>query len=312
MNFENLEALFLLAILPGLYFLYLKYNKDRKSASIKFSSLHLVKKSVGSQSRKHIPFVFLMVSVALIVIGLTDPQLPTQSISNGANVVIVLDGSESMIADDYSPTRFDAAKSAIGNLVTKLNDGDSAGIVLFGSGANTASYLSPYKEKTLQSLNSISEPQGATALGDGIVLGVDMASSNPERNGVLIVLSDGIHNSGFSTPAQSIEYAKKFNIRIHAIGMGSQEPVFVKNDVYGQPQFATLDENTLQNAAQQTGGKYFKSIDETTLNEIFSLISQDIRTKIEYESFALWFFVAALILIVISAYVVYGKLRIIT
>ena len=312
MNFENLEALFLLAILPGLYFLYHKYNKDRKSLSIKFSSLHLVKKSVGSQSRKHIPFVFLTVSVALIVIGLTDPQLPTQSISNGANVVIVLDGSESMIANDYSPTRFNAAKSAIGNLVTKLNDGDSTGIVLFGSGANTASYLSPYKEKTIQSLNSISEPHGATALGDGIVLGVDMASSNPERNGVLIVLSDGTHNSGFSTPAQSIEYAKKFNIRIHAIGMGSQESVFIKNDVYGQPQFATLDEKTLQNASQQTGGKYFKSIDEATLNEIFSLISQDIRTKTEYESFALWFFISALILIVISAYVVYGKLKIIT
>ena len=312
MNFENLEALFLLALLPGLYFLYHKYNKDRKSLSIKFSSLHLVKKSVGSQSRKHIPFVFLTISVALIVIGLTDPQLPTQSISNGANVVIVLDGSESMIANDYSPTRFNAAKSAIGNLVTKLNDGDSTGIVLFGSGANTASYLSPYKEKTIQSLNSISEPHGATALGDGIVLGVDMASSNPERNGVLIVLSDGTHNSGFSTPAQSIEYAKKFNIRIHAIGMGSQEPVFIKNDVYGQPQFATLDEKTLQNASQQTGGKYFKSIDEATLNEIFSLISQDIRTQTEYESFALWFFISALILIVISAYVVYGKLKIIT
>ena len=111
-HFEYLYALFLLLIIPGLYALYGKYNSEKKDSIMKFSSLKIVKKSVMGKNflRKHLPFVLMMGILGLAIIGLANPQIPTLSVENGINLSIVLDGSESMAATDYEPTRLDAAK----------------------------------------------------------------------------------------------------------------------------------------------------------------------------------------------------------
>ena len=103
-----------LFILPGFYFLYRFYTKTKKSNSLKFSNLELVKKSASSQSqfRKHLPFILILIAVGLIIIGLADPRIPLENIKEGVNVVLVLDGSGSMAATDYPPTRLEAAKDA--------------------------------------------------------------------------------------------------------------------------------------------------------------------------------------------------------
>jgi Uncharacterized conserved protein (some members contain a von Willebrand factor type A (vWA) domain) len=89
--------------------------------------------------------------LGLTIIGLANPQIPTLSVEKSINLSIVLDGSESMAASDYTPTRLDAAKGAISNLVTKIGSQNNVGVVLFESGATTISYLSPDKEKTSNS-----------------------------------------------------------------------------------------------------------------------------------------------------------------
>ncbi len=312
-QFEFLYALLLLLIIPGLYFLYSKYNNEKKESILKFSSLKIIKKSVMGKNffRKHLPFILMMDILGLIIIGLANPQIPTLSLEKGINLSIVLDGSESMAAADYKPTRLDAAKGAISELVTKIGPQNNVGIVIFESGATTISYLTPDKDKIINAISSIEQGQGATAIGDGLSLGIDMASSIPDKKGVIILLSDGVHNSGLVSPEEAISYAKMNQVQIHTIGLGSVEPVYLRDDVYGDPQYAELDEDTLVAIAQETNGNYFKSLDEQTLNEIFVILSSNLEYEIEYSTIRDWFMAAAIGLLLIDAYIIYGRYRIV-
>lgn len=312
-QFEYLYALFLLLIIPGLYFLYSKYNSEKKESILKFSSLKLVKKSIMGKNfiRKHLPFILMMGILGLAIVGLANPQIPTLSVEKGINLSIVLDGSESMAATDYKPTRLDSAKGAITQLVEKIGPQNNVGVVLFESGATTISYLTPDKEKTVNAVSSIQQGQGATAIGDGLALGIDMVSSIPDRKSVIILLSDGVHNSGLISPQEAIDYAKMNNVQIHTIGLGSSEPVFLRDDIYGEPQYAELDEQTLVTIAQETNGDYFKSLDEKTLNEIFVSLSSNLEYEMEYSTLRDWFIAAAIGLLLIDAYIIYGRYRIV-
>ena len=312
-HFEFLYALLLLLVIPGLYILYSKYNSEKKESILKFSSLKIIKKSVIGKNflRKHLPFVLMMSILGLAIVGLANPQIPTLSVEKGINLSIVLDGSESMAATDYSPTRLAAAKDAISNLVSKIGPQNNVGVILFESGATTISYLSPDKEKTVNAIASIDQGQGATAIGDGLALGIDMASSIPDKRGVVILLSDGVHNSGLVTPEEAIEYAKINRVQIYSIGLGSAEPVFLRDDIYGEPQYAELDEDTLVRIAQETGGNYYKSIDEKTLNEIFFTLSSNLEYEMEFSTIRDWFIAAAIGLLLIDAYIIYGRYRIV-
>ena len=312
-QFEYIYALFLLLIIPGFYFLYSKYNSEKKDSILKFSSLKIVKKSIMKKNflRKHLPFILMMGILGLAIVGLANPQIPTLSVEKGINLSIVLDGSESMAASDYTPTRLDAAKNAITNLITKVDSQNNVGIVLFESGATTISYLTPEKEKSINAISSIQQGQGATAIGDGLSLGIDMASSIPDKKGVVILLSDGVHNSGLITPGEAIAYAKMNNIQIHTIGLGSVEPVYLRDDIYGEPQYAELDEETLVTIAQETGGDYYKSLDEQTLNEIFVSLSNNLEYEMEYSTIRDWFIAGAIGLLLFNVYIIYGRYRIV-
>ena len=312
-QFEYLYAMFLLLVIPGIYFLYSKYNAEKKDSILKFSSLKIVKKSILEKNflRKHLPFVLMMGILGLAIVALANPQIPILSVEKGINLSIVLDGSESMAATDYAPTRLDAAKNAISTLITRIGHQNNVGVVLFESGATTISYLSPDKEKSINAISSIEQGQGATAIGDGLALGIDMASSIPDKKGVVILLSDGVHNSGLVTPEEAIEYAKINHISIHTIGLGSIEPVYLRDDIYGEPQYAELDENTLAAIAQETGGNYYKSLDEQTLNEIFVSLSSNLEYEMEYSTIRDWFISAAIGLLLINTYIIYGRYRIV-
>jgi len=312
-QFEFLYALFLLLIIPVLYFLYAKYNTEKKESILKFSSLKIIKKSISGKTifRKHLPFLLMMIILGLIIVGLANPQIPTVSVEKGINLSIVLDGSESMAASDYKPTRLDAAKDAISQMVNKVGPQNNVGVVLFESGATTISYLTPDKEKTIDSISSIQQGQGATAIGDGLALGIDMASSIPDKKGVIVLLSDGVHNSGLVTPQEAIQYAKINGIQIHTIGLGSVEPVYLRDDIYGEPQYAELDEETLIEIANETNGSYFKSLDEQTLNEIFLTLSSNLEYEMEYSTLRDWFMGATIAVLLVDAYIIYGRYRIV-
>jgi len=312
MEFGFINALFLFLLIPILIYIYYKYNSNNKKSILKFSSLKIIKQTNTKNNliRKHIPFVLILVVLSMIIIALANPQIVTMGSAKGINMAIVLDGSESMAASDYEPTRLEAAKKAIISLVTKTSESNNVGVVLFETGAGTISYLTPMKEKTLNSISSIQQSTGATAIGDGLSLGIDMVSSILDKKRVIILLSDGIHNSGLISPQQATQYAILNNVQVHTIGIGSEEPVYLRDDIYGEPQYSELDELTLQEIASSTGGNYFKSLDELTLNKILSELNTDLEYKKELSTIKDWFIGSAIIILLIDIYIIYGKFRI--
>jgi Ca-activated chloride channel family protein len=292
---------------------YHKYNSNKKDSILKFSSIKIIEKAIVKKNtiRKHIPFVLVMVVLSLIIIALANPQTVTIGVEKGVNIGIVLDGSESMAASDYKPTRLEAAKNAVNSLVTKINVKNNVGVVLFETGATTISYLTPIKEKTLDSISLIQQGSGATAIGDGLSLGIDMVSSIPDKKRVIILLSDGIQNSGLVTPQQAIQYALINNVQIHTIGIGSEKPVYLRDDIYGEPQYAELDETTLRDVSGSTGGSYFKSLDEETLNQILLDLSSNMEYEKELSTIRDWFIGSAIAFLLLDMYIIYGKYRIV-
>ena len=312
MEFGFINALFLFLIIPLLIFLYSKYVSNKKESILKFSSLKVIKKTNLKKNsiRIHLPFVLVLIVLSLIILALSNPQLVTVGVEKGINLGIVLDGSESMAANDYKPTRLESAKNAINSLVKKIGDNNNVGVVLFETGAGTISYLTPIKEKTLNGIASIQQGNGATALGDGLSLGIDMVSSILDKKRVIILLSDGIQNSGLVTPDQAIEYAIRNNVQVHTIGIGSNEPTYLRDDIYGEPQYAELDEQTLQDIASSTGGNYFKSLDEQGLNEILLELNTNLEYETELSTIRDWFIGSAIIILLIDIYIIYGRFRI--
>ena len=313
MEFGFINALFLFLLIPLLIFIYHRYNSNKKESILKFSSLKVIKKTDVNKHviRKHLPFLLVIITLSLIIIALANPQIVTAGIQKGINLGIVLDGSESMAASDYKPTRLEAAKNAVNSLVGKTSGKNNVGVVLFETGASTISYLTPVKEKTLNSISLIQQGNGATAIGDGLSLGVDMVSAILDKKRVIILLSDGIQNSGLVSIEQATQYAIINNVQVHTIGIGSEKPVYIRDDIYGEPQYAELDEDTLKNISNSTGGSYFKSLDEQTLNEIVLELSSNIEYETELSTIRDWFIGSAIALLLLNMYIIYGKYRII-
>lgn len=317
MQFDQTQVLILLLAIPVLYALYARYNSKKKDAILKFSSLNVITKAVTGKSfaRKHLPFILLMAAIGTTVIALADLQIPTLQTqtadTRGRNISIVLDGSESMAATDYKPSRFEAAKQSITKLIQASDPRDYVGIVLFETGATTVSYLTHDKQSAINAVMAVKQSSGATAVGDGLALGIDMVRTIPNRDRIVILLSDGVHNSGRTTPEDAIAYAHAANVTVHAVGMGSIEPVFLKDDMFGDPQYAELDEDILVRIAGMTDGTFSKALDENTLDAIFADIKAELKYDIQYQSLRDWFIAASLALLVATAYVIYGRYRIV-
>lgn len=313
-GFSNEIVLMFLALIPGLFYFYKKFLHKKKKAAIQFSNLSYIKSATGNKkisSRDSWLFYMSVGIIFLMIIGFADPHIPLEQTKEGVNVVLVIDVSGSMQAEDYSPSRLEAAKRSAEILLNSLQPNDNAGIVTFETGATTAAYLSPYKERVIQKLQDILPREGNTAIGDGLSLGIDMATSVPNKKKVVILLSDGVNNSGVISPSEAIAFAKTNDIQVYTIGLGSEKRVMLGYDFFGRAQYAELDEATLRAIADNTGGKFFKSIDSGTLDNIYKNISQDIKREQEETSIKDWFFVAALCMFFVQLYTRYGKGRII-
>jgi len=303
-----------LILIPVLAAVYLWMMRQRKVEAIRFSRLAFVKSALGDvkkSKRSHLLFAIALLAIAFIVIGLANPHIPLEQTKEGVNVVLVIDDSGSMQATDYQPTRIEAAKSAGDILIKSLDAKDYAGVVIFESGATTAAYLSPDKDRVREKLASVTARNGQTAIGDGLALAIDMAKSIPNRKNVVILLSDGVNNAGVISPDEAVAFARNAGIQVYTVGMGSSQPVVLGYDWLGNPQYAQVDEATLTSIAEKTGGKYFKSVNDQTLREIYSSLNQQITREKEETSVAGIFFAGALLLLCLELWLRYGRGRII-
>lgn len=301
-----------LAAIPVLCLLYRRAVRERSYAALTFSRVAIAAQAQGSDRlrRPHILFALALLALAFILVGLADPHIPLEGTDEGVSVVLVLDTSGSMQATDYLPTRLEAAKAAAETLLSRLNPEDYAGVVVFESGATSAAYLSPDRDRVIERLQGIRARDGQTALGDGLALGVDMADSIPNRHRVVILLSDGASNAGTFSPAEAAAYACERNVPVYTVGIGSPDPVVAGYDLAGVPEYAVLDEETLRAIARTTGGKYYAAVDEGTLAAIYAGLTDEIPREPKDTSIRAIFFAGALIVLLLEMYLRYGRGRI--
>lgn len=313
-GFESPWTLVFLMTIPLLYYIYIKIIEKKKKDAIAFSNLGFIKSALGDKTkskRNNILFYLLLFVLVFIIIGFANPHIPLRQAKEGVNVVLVLDVSGSMQATDYQPNRLESMKRAAEILIKDLKEKDHVGIITFETGSTTAAYLTPYKEKAIDKLKSISVKDGRTAIGDGLAMGVDMATSIPNKKKVIILLSDGVNNAGVISPGEAVAFAKANNIQVYTVGMGSESKVVLEYDWFGNPQYAEFDPETLKAIAKETGGEYFQSVDDKTLEDIYRNLGKEIKREKEETNIKDWLFLAATLTLLIYIYMRYGKKRII-
>jgi Ca-activated chloride channel family protein len=313
-GFYNPVWLLGLLTIPVFATLYWLVARKKKQEALIFSNIAFARSALGNPQKArhiHILFAIALVVTALLFIGLADPHVALDQTKIGVNVVLAIDDSGSMQASDYPPTRLEAAKSAADLLIRNLEPADYAGVVVFESGATSAAFLSPDKDRVRQKLAAVTPKPGQTAVGDGLALAIDMARSVPNRKCIVILLSDGVNNTGMVTVDEAVAAARAAKVQVFTVGLGAEQPAVIGYDWLGRPQYAELDEATLRSVAEKTGGRYFRSVDDKTLSAIYAGINREIVREPEETRIGDWFIAGALVLVLIEIFLRYGRGRVI-
>ena len=311
-NFEfvNPELFWLLLLLPvvGLWY-FLKRNKQ--TPSLRISSIQGFKTSKNWLAKLR-PLLFLLrlLTLAAIIVAMARPRTvsqTTRTVSNkGIDIVMAIDVSASMLARDLKPNRLEALKNVAAGFI-KDRVTDRIGLVEYAGESYTKTPLTSDKNIVLTSLKSIEYNtiiEGGTAIGSGLATAVNRLKESRAKSKVIILLTDGVNNTGFIDPKIASELAKEFEIKVYTIGLGTngmaQSPIGIRADgsfQYGMQQ-VEIDETLLKEIAKTTGGRYFRATSNTKLAEIYTEINALEKTDIEefkytnytelYRTWALW------------------------
>src|SRR2546423_4034277 len=271
--------------------------RDRRTrfGAFKISSLSLVTPRLPLRARfAGLPFVLECAAALMMIIALARPQRVTRSASNerfGIDIVIALDASGSMAAEDFRPrNRFSVAKELIGQFISRRQD-DRIGIVTFGVRAATRVPIT-YDRDVAQSIlerAKVGENGDGTAIGHAIATSVNRLRTSKSRSRIVILVTDGVNNAGSIDPMTAARLAAKFGIKIYTIGVGSRGPVPVpvkqEDPLTGEvlPTYqivrADIDEDALSSIARVTGGEYFRATDARTMSEVFNRIDRLEKTR---------------------------------
>jgi Ca-activated chloride channel family protein len=293
-EFANPEYLYILIIVPLIagWFWY-KHHKD--NAGLQVSSTESFE--TGSKSLKQYLFpslyVFRILAIALLIIALARPQSTTKrkDVSiEGIDIVMALDVSGSMLAMDLKPDRLEAAKEVAKEFISGRPD-DRFGLVIFSGETFTQCPLTTDHAVIKNLFKDVKSGmlEGRTAIGDGLGTAISRLKDSKAVSKVIILLTDGVNNSGSLDPLSSAEIAKVYGIRIYTIGVGTvgnapypvQTP-FGKDIQYMEVQ---IDEALLEQVAEMTEGRYFRATSNKKLREIYDEIDKLEKSKIDVNEF---------------------------
>ena len=247
---------------------------------------------------KHLMFAVQLAALGCLIVILCRPQSHDSwatSDVEGTDIMVALDVSTSMLAKDFTPNRLEAAKDVATRFVTG-RDHDNIGLVLF-AGESFMQVPMTMDNATLvnaiQGVNvSLGYIEDGTAIGDGIATAINRIKDGKAVSKSIILLTDGSNNTGVVAPLTAAEIAKRFDIKIYTIGVGSNgsAPYPVAIDYAGNIQYQTMpvviDEATLQQIANTTGGKYFRATSKGTLASIFKEIDTLEKTHMDVQRFS--------------------------
>ena len=295
MQFASPYFLWLLAVIP-LMVVYYVWRTRQGGASIQVSTIDGVAEAPRTVRYylRHLPFALRCAAVALLIVALARPQSVDEgSTSNteGIDIVLAIDISTSMLAQDLQPDRIQAAKQVAGNFITD-RPGDRIGLVAFAGEAFTQSPLTT-DQGTLQTLLGRLRSgvvEDGTAIGNGLATAINRLRESDAKSKVIILLTDGVNNRGEIAPVMAAEIAKEQGIRVYTIGVGSRGTAPTPAiDMFGNMTFVQakveIDEKTLQEIADATGGRYFRATDNEKLRAIYDEINRLEKSKVEVADF---------------------------
>ena len=295
MTFHNPEYLFLLLALIPMIGWYV-WEVRKSDASIQISSIKKMKdmpKTMRLRMR-HLPFILRLLSIGMLVLAIARPQSSLnwrKESKEGIDIMMALDISGTMMAEDLRPSRLEAAKNvAIDFIQSRPND--NIGLVVFAAESFTQCPLTTDHAVLVNLFSGIRYGmiEDGTAIGLGLANAVSRIKESKAKSKVVILLTDGSNNRGDIAPVTAAEIAKTFGIRVYSIGVGSHGivnvPVQTPFGIRYEQMKSEFDEQTLKKIADITGGQYFRATNNAKLREVYQEIDKLEKTKINVQEFS--------------------------
>jgi Ca-activated chloride channel homolog len=283
----------LLALLPVLIYLYVRPPR-RNQGSLLVSGVKAFGKGRSWKTLlRHTMFILRMLCLSSIIIALARPQTGSeqqQTTGEGIDIVFCLDISGSMLAQDFTPSRMEAAKQVASEFIDRRPT-DRMGLVIFAGESFTMCPLTTDHAQLKSQLSNVQSGllEDGTAIGSGLATGVERLRSSKSKSKVIILLTDGENNGGSIDPSTAREIAKSYGVRVYTVGMGTEGfapvPVQTSSGVIMQREKVSIDEKLLTQIANETGGKYYRATDNESLDKIYKEIDQLEKSKFEVTSF---------------------------
>ena len=290
-EFNNPEFLWLLILVP-LLAIYFYKSKTNRINLFKVSSISDFSSGLKSKIYPLLD-ILRLISIFLIIIALSRPQEISNSVrtktSSGIDIVIAVDISSSMLAQDLKPNRLEALKTVAAEFINDRQN-DMIGLVIYAGESYTKTPVTSDKSVIIKSLNDIvfdGVIQDGTAIGMGLATSVNRLKESKAKSKVIILLTDGVNNSGFIDPSTAADLASNYGIKTYTIGLGSNgnalAPVALNAD--GSFRFGMtkveIDEELLESIASKTGGLYFRATNNESLQNIYDEINKLEKTEVE-------------------------------
>jgi Ca-activated chloride channel family protein len=293
MHFAQPLFFALLALIPLLVYWYIN-PPLRLQGTMIVSSI----KSFGSGKSwktvlRHALFVLRLLAIISIILALARPQTGSEqqiTTGEGIDIVLCLDISGSMLAQDFTPNRMEAAKQVAAEFIDRRPT-DRIGLVIFAGESFTMCPLTTDHAVLKNQLYNVQSGllEDGTAIGSGLATGVERLRSSQSKSKVIILLTDGEDNGGRLDPNTAKEIAKSFGVRVYTVGMGTEGfapvPVQTATGVIMQREKVSIDEKLLTQIADETGGKYFRAKDNESLSGIYKEIDQMEKSKFEVKTY---------------------------
>jgi Ca-activated chloride channel homolog len=291
LEFTNTEFLWLLLLIPILAIWYYFVQK-KDTANLKIASTSGFENENIWAKLKPILYLLRLLALALLIIALARPRNVEVSkktkTTRGIDIVMAIDVSASMLAKDLKPNRLEALKSVATKFVNKRPN-DRIGIVVYAGESFTQTPITSDKTIVKNTIRNIRWGQidDGTAIGMGLGSAVNRLKDSKAKSKVIILLTDGVNNTGFVDPKTATDLAKELNIKVYTIGLGTNGTALfpVAKDLSGKLIFRNapveIDEDLLRYIAKETGGKYFRATGNKKLESIYNEINKLEKTKIE-------------------------------
>ena len=298
MFFEYPKLLWLLAVpaLLILHYLWMELRGRRPHMRVSTAAPWMQGGTSPLSVLRHLPFVLRTAALVLIIVAIARPRSSTEIEkidTEGIDIVLAMDVSTSMLARDFKPDRISAAKDIAVEFIAQ-RPSDRMGIVVFAGESYTQCPLTTDRATLINLMKEVQTGliEDGTAIGNGLATAVARMKDSDAKSRVVILLTDGVNNSGEISPQTAAEIAKTYGIRVYTIGVGANGmapyPVMTPWGVDIQQMKVEIDEKLLQEIADVTGGRYFRATDNTKLSEIYSEINKMEKARTTIDSFPVY------------------------